>query len=44
MVAGGEKTRSLVVVGPNKHRWVGFGWVEEGPAVYPRDRRLTHVV
>jgi hypothetical protein len=44
MVTGGEKTRSLIVMGPNKHRWVGFGWIEEGPARYPQDKKLPHAV
>lgn len=32
MVAGGEKTHDTVVVDGVRKKWVGIGWVDEGPA------------
>lgn len=31
MVAGGEKTHDTVVVDGVRKKWVGIGWVDEGP-------------
>lgn len=32
MVAGGERRHPVVILGDRRHRWVGFGWVDEGKA------------
>jgi hypothetical protein len=32
MVAGGEKRHPVIIHEGSKKQWVGFGWVDEGPA------------
>ncbi len=32
MVEGNEKKYDVVIDGDRRKRWVGFGWVDEGPA------------
>lgn len=44
MVAGGEKKHSRVIDGGDVLEWVGFGWVNEGPASDEDRRTCPQVV
>lgn len=44
MVAGGEKKHSRVIDNGDVLEWVGFGWVNEGPATDEDRRTCPQVV
>lgn len=44
MTTGGEKRHSIVIIGANVERWVGFGWVTERPATAKDHERYLTVV
>ena len=44
MVSGQEDKTPKVVDNGDVKQWVGFGWVNEGPAESPRDDHLPRVV
>lgn len=43
MVVRNEKKFDTVIHNAHRMHWVGIGWVDEGPAQYPRDSKLPVV-
>ena len=43
MVAGNEKKYSRIILNGHVHNWVGFGWVDEGPATDEDSRNYPTV-